>query len=252
MFWKNEDGLNIHYTDDGEKDAPAIILHHGFASSGEGNWAQTGIAAKLIDAGCRVIMPDARGHGQSDKPHDPAYYGEANMAKDVMGLASALELSEYRLMGYSMGAIVSLLTAVQDRRITRLAIGGVGEGILSQGGVDRRALPNDQLAAGLLAEDTSTLSPMVAAFRVFVETSGGDRRALAAQAKVVHAEDIPLDQISAPTLVFAGTSDPLAVKPERLASAIPGANISLFDGDHLGIFGGTSLAPALVQFMTTH
>ena len=47
-----------------------------------------------------------------------------------------------------------------------------------------------------------------AGFRAFADMIGGDRKALAAQAQVVHAEPIPLDRIAVPTLVLAGDTVP--------------------------------------------
>ena len=55
-----------------------------------------------------VIMPDARGHGQSSAPGDGYRYED--LARDVIGLIAALDLSHPLLVGHSMG----------DRKSTRL------------------------------------------------------------------------------------------------------------------------------------
>ena len=247
--WTSPDGLTIHYIVEGDPGAPTVILQHGFASSGEGNWRRSGIAAQLVQAGFRIVLMDARGHGLSDKPHDPAFYGEAKMALDLMGVAGALDLNRYHLVGYSMGAVVALLVAVQDPRVTRLAVGGIGEGVLDRGGLDRSVLSNLALADGLLAEDTTGLSPMVAGFRRFVEANKGDRHALAAHAKVVHSDPIALNRIVAQTLVFAGADDPLASNPHRLADAIPTSRLKVLAGDHLGVFNEPALPGEIVTFL---
>lgn len=246
--WISPDGLCIHFADEGPKDAPAIILQHGFITNGENNWALTGISGALLKAGWRVIRPDARGHGRSDKPHDESFYGELRMAEDVIGIADCLGLTEFRLGGYSMGAVIALLVASQDKRVTRLAIGGVGESIVDIGGVDRRAVPAEKIAEALLAKKAEEAPPEAAGFRALVDFTGGDRLALAAQARSIHRGPIHLDRISVPALVFAGRDDPLAVNPDRLADALPDGTLSVFAGDHLSVFGDPALVPALAGF----
>ena len=154
------------------------------------------------------------------------------------------------LVGYSMGAIVSLIAASHEPRIRRLIIGGVGAGVVERGGVDTRAISSDALRAALIADDPSTITNRVAAgFRTFADSTGADRWALAAQAASVHRESIDLERITAPTLVLVGRSDDLAVRPQVLAGAIPGAELLIIDGDHLGAVGVPAFATAIVDFI---
>jgi pimeloyl-ACP methyl ester carboxylesterase len=244
------DGLNIAYAVWGDDQSrPPVVLHHGFGATGVINWKAPGIVDALVAAGRKVVAIDARGHGGSDKPHDSAFYGEAKMARDVSGLIDHLDVPEVDLAGYSMGAIVSLICAGQEPRVRRLVTGGVGEGVVATGGVDTRHVPNQAIVEALLAEDPSTIShPAALPFRQFADAIGADRKALAAQARVVHAEPIPLDRITAPTLVTAGDADPLAVHPERLAAAIPGATSRLVKGDHRAAVADPAFARAIVEF----
>jgi pimeloyl-ACP methyl ester carboxylesterase len=62
-----------------------------------------------------------------------------------------------------------------------------------------------------------------------------DRKALAAQARSVHAHPIALDRIQAPTLLLVGDADPFALKPELLVREIRGAELRMIKGDHLGV-----------------
>jgi pimeloyl-ACP methyl ester carboxylesterase len=57
---------------------PPVLLHHGFVADATVNWVLPGVVAALLQSGREVIAPDARGHGRSGKPHDPARYGEAS------------------------------------------------------------------------------------------------------------------------------------------------------------------------------
>src|SRR5262249_57481466 len=63
------DGTHIAYTARGA--GPTVLLLHGFGADHELNWGRSGVIDALVDSGRRVIATDARGHGASDKPHDP-------------------------------------------------------------------------------------------------------------------------------------------------------------------------------------
>jgi len=205
--------------------------------SGSGKTTLLRIIAGLDwpDAGeVRIDGEDALGHGASDKPHEARHYGEARMARDITTLADHLGLESFDLLGYSMGAIVALLVALEDRRLRRLVIGGVGEAVVDLGGVDTRVLDNRVLAEGLRARDVSSYPDLVRNFRAGVLERGGDLLAHAAQADAVHATPMPLERIGVPTLLIAGVDDPLARHPERLVAAIPVGRLALVPGDHVG------------------
>lgn len=246
-----DDGVEIaHYEWGAEHAGPPVILHHGFLADARLNWVAPGVVDALVAAGRRVLALDARGHGRSDKPRDPARYGEAAMARDLMRLADRVGAARYDLVGYSMGAIVSLIAAAGDARVRRLVVGGVGAGVVELGGVDTRALPSAALVAALEADDPSRIAdPAVARFRAFADAVGADRLALAAHARVVHATPIALERIGAPTLVLVGESDPLAARPEILQAAIPDAALRIVSGDHLGALADPGFAPAIVAFL---
>jgi pimeloyl-ACP methyl ester carboxylesterase len=69
-FTQASDGTRIAYDDVGEGEP--VLLIHGFAASRVQNWKETGWYQTLTGAGYRVVAMDCRGHGESDKPHDPA------------------------------------------------------------------------------------------------------------------------------------------------------------------------------------
>jgi pimeloyl-ACP methyl ester carboxylesterase len=159
-------------------------------------------------------------------------------------------VGEIDLVGYSMGAVVSLLFAAGDARVRRLVVGGVGSGIVECGGVDRRALSNDSIIAALSTDDPETLEVAGArAFRSLADTLGCDRQALVAQARSIHRGGIELQRISAPTLVLAGDDDPLAIRPQLLADALPDATLRLLSGDHMHALGDPRFATSIVEFL---
>ena len=246
------DEIEIAYHEWGElRDTrPPVVLHHGFAVDARANWELTGVVDALVDAGRHVVAPDARGHGHSQKPHDPARYGEQRMARDLACLVDELGAERIDLVGYSMGAIVALLFAGADPRVHRLCVGGVGAGVIECGGVDRRAVPNESIIAALESEDPDTIEPPAARpFRALADALGADRRALAAQARAVYRGEFALDRIAAPTLILAGREDPLAIRPQLLAQAIPGARLTLLSGDHASTVATPEFRVAIVEFL---
>jgi pimeloyl-ACP methyl ester carboxylesterase len=117
------DGLKIHYMETG-KGTPVVLIH-GYTGSAEGNWFSNGVAAALAPRH-RVVAIDCRGHGRSEKPHDPARYG-ARMWQDVIELMDALGIERAHVHGYSMGGgIVARLLANRPERFITAAFGGSG------------------------------------------------------------------------------------------------------------------------------
>ncbi|HUH50424.1 MAG TPA: alpha/beta fold hydrolase, partial [Mycoplana sp.] len=80
------DGLELAFFDEGNPAGEPVLLIHGFASSASVNWVHPGWLKTLGEAGYRVIAIDNRGHGRSDKPHDPALYHPPLMAGDAVAL----------------------------------------------------------------------------------------------------------------------------------------------------------------------
>jgi pimeloyl-ACP methyl ester carboxylesterase len=249
--FKSWDGIEIAYQEWGEPTrSPPVVLHHGFVADANANWVATGVLDALLAAGRRVIAPDARGHGASGKPHDPARYGEQRMARDLVALLDVCGEPQVDLVGYSMGAIVALLFASEDRRVRRLVVGGVGSGVIECGGVDRRAVPNEAIIDALSVEDpTGIQMPQAAAFRTLADALGADREALVAQASSIYRGEIALDRIRAATLVLAGDTDPLAIRPEVLSEAIPGATLRILAGDHIGAIADPRFIQSIVEFL---
>ncbi len=251
--FKSWDDTQIAYQEwggEGRALSPPVVLHHGFVVDANANWVAPGIVDALLADGRRVIAPDARGHGASEKPHDPARYGEERMARDLGVLLDTVGAREVDLVGYSMGAIVSLIYASGGERVRRLVVGGVGSGVIECGGVDRRAVSNDSIIEALSAEDPASLgSPEASAFRSLADALGADRKALVAQACSIYRGRIALEAIAAPTLVLAGDADPLALRPEVLAEAIPDGTVRTVSGNHIEAIADPSFTRSIVDFL---
>ncbi len=104
----DSDGVRLNYELHGPEAGPPVVLVHGFASDYKLNWLGTRWQESLTGAGYRVIGLDCRGHGRSDKPHDPAAYAIDVMAADVRRLLDELGVPSAHYTGYSMGARIGL------------------------------------------------------------------------------------------------------------------------------------------------
>ncbi len=101
---------------------------------------------------------------------------------------------------------------------------------------------NDAIIQALTVEDASSLEvPEAASFRQLADALGADREALAAQARSVYRGEIALGRISAPTLLLAGSTDPLAIRPQVLADGIPDATLGILTGNHIESAGRPAL-----------
>ncbi|KIA61271.1 alpha/beta fold hydrolase [Nocardia vulneris] len=246
--FKTWDGLELNYRV-WEGEGVPVVLQHGVVADTNANWMSTGVVRALQAAGRTVVSLDARGHGRSAKPHDSAQYTWEFMAKDLSALYDELGFDRVVQVGYSMGAIISLLAAAADERVERLAIGGVGSGVLDCGGVDRRVVELSALQAAMGA-DTAGVPQLAMMFRILADAVQADRAAITALATGLDSRPIDgLSGITVPTLVLAGDNDPFAAEPERLAAALPDGKLAVVPGDHLMAVVAPDFHAALTEFV---
>ena len=119
MPYANNAGVRIHYEVDGT--GPALVLHHGFTQCLE-DWSECGYVAALRPR-YQVILVDARGHGDSDKPHDEASYTLDRRTADVTTVLDALGLEKAHFWGYSMGGRIGFgMARYAPDRVDKLVI----------------------------------------------------------------------------------------------------------------------------------
>jgi pimeloyl-ACP methyl ester carboxylesterase len=108
MTWSSgvceTNGVSLHYHRTGGARPPVVLLH-GLMGSGA-CWTPL---ARALEGEFDVVMPDARGHGDSSAPHDGYRYDD--LAGDVAGLVRGLELSRPVLVGHSMGGMTAAVAA---------------------------------------------------------------------------------------------------------------------------------------------
>ncbi|MBY8978213.1 alpha/beta hydrolase [Rhodobacteraceae bacterium NNCM2] len=97
-------GITLHVRECGPVDAPAIVLIHGWSQHHMAWMKQT--TGPLTEE-FRVIAPDLRGHGASDKPLDQEAYTDGRLwAEDIRAICHVLELEKPVLVGWSYGVQV--------------------------------------------------------------------------------------------------------------------------------------------------
>ena len=239
-------GLSLAYDDQGE--GPPVLLVHGFASSGKVNWHDTGWVETLTGAGYRAITMDNRGHGQSDKPHDPDQYYPALMAEDAVALLDHLDIPRAAVLGYSMGArIAAFMAFFHPERVACAVFGGMGMNLIN-GLTD-----GNDIIAGLRAPALADLThPTARQFRIFADHTGSDREALAACMETSRQPMARADvrRIEVPVLVAVGEADDMAGRPEPLAELLPqGEALLIPKRDHMRATGDKVFKAATLEFL---
>jgi pimeloyl-ACP methyl ester carboxylesterase len=241
------DGVGLAYESYGSSSGPAVLMLHGFAADSAANWVRPHVVDALVDAGRCVVTLDARGHGDSDKPHDPAAYADDAMVRDAEALLDHLGIESIDVCGYSMGAMTTYALVGREPRARSAVLGGVG-GRLGGPSLAKRA---PRIAEGLLADDPSAIADRTAAaFRSFADSTGADLRALAAIQRARRSAPRPATPpISVPTLVIVGDGDTLVGSPHELAARVPGATVAIVSGDHLSAVFDPKFREEIVTFL---
>jgi pimeloyl-ACP methyl ester carboxylesterase len=116
------DGITLAVLDEGE--GTPVLLLHGFPDSSH-LWRHQ--VPALVDAGMRVIAPDLRGFGESDKPEAVEAYALRRSVADVVAVLDALEVARAHVVGHDWGAgLAWLVAAFAPERVERLVAMSVG------------------------------------------------------------------------------------------------------------------------------
>jgi pimeloyl-ACP methyl ester carboxylesterase len=118
----NSDGVGINYEVTGE--GRPVVLLHGFPDSSR-LWRNQ--VPALADAGFRVIVPDLRGYGLSDKPDEVEAYSLPFLAGDVLAVLTDLGIEKAHIVGHDWGAALGWgLAALVPAQVDYLAVLSVG------------------------------------------------------------------------------------------------------------------------------
>jgi len=257
------EGIALEVEDHG--DGVPVVLLHGFPLSSE-MWTPIRTA---VEQAARLITPDLRGFGGSDKPQGD--YGMETLAGDVLRLADRIGVERFVLGGHSMGGYVALrLAASHVERLTGLILIDTRASADTPEGKVRRTVAIERIRRGeaaafldefipnLLGESTRGRAPRLAT----------ELRALAAEVPnhvlagcLAGMRDRPdsvqvLSGLDLPALVITGQEDALA-PPEvahQMAAALPRGRLALVPlaGHTPSVERPIPTAEAILAFLREH
>ena len=242
--WAASDGIGLAWRETGA--GRPVVLVHGLFSDGVTNWIKFGAASAIADKGFRVIMPDLRAHGLSDKPHDPAAYPDGILGRDLEELVAHLRLSEYDLGGFSLGARTTVQAVGEGLRPSRAVLAGMGlEGLT--GWRKRMRFFVDAIAQF----DSASRGDRHWMAIQFMKTMKVDR--VAASLLLPTFTDARPEWLAAftmPTLVLCGTEDHDNGSAQELASALPNATYAAVPGTHMSSVTRPEFGDAMAAFLS--
>lgn len=225
--------------------ADPVLLVHGFATTGALTWEATGWVAALAEAGRGALVPDLRGHGASEAPHDPSAYSPDLLAGDLLAVLDEQGLDRVDVIGYSMGSWVALaLVGLAPERVRRVVVGGVGT-------VEQFAHWGVEAVREAILEGADTLpadaplTPLLASLR---QAPGVDREALAACATGMAQHPLPLAS-TVPTLLVAGDADPVAGDADAAARLLGAELVLLPRRNHITALSARGFKQAALPFL---
>jgi pimeloyl-ACP methyl ester carboxylesterase len=113
--------VRLHYWIGGSEGGQPVILWHGFLSTG---YAWRAVAPLLAVAGFKVLIPDMRGFGDSDKPQGNEGYDARSLAEEGRALAAAIAFGGGKPIihaAHDMGALPALIwTADHESEVAGL------------------------------------------------------------------------------------------------------------------------------------
>jgi 3-oxoadipate enol-lactonase len=242
-----DDGVGLATVVAGSPDAPGLLLVHGFGGAKED-------FADHLDALARdhrVVTFDHRGHGESDDPDDPAAYSLDRMAADTLAVAEATGLRDLRLLGHSMGGMVTRRVALaHPERLAALVLMDTSAGpppgldpeliafgveIAKEHGMGELKRVQDELDP-LGSPSYRRLLAERPGYREYCEykwTSLSPVMWMTMAVEIVTQPDqlADLGGVTVATLVIVGDEDATFVDPCRgIAATVPGAELAVVPG----------------------
>lgn len=220
-------------------DAPPVLLLHGFAASADRTWRDNGWVDLLGDLGREVLAVDLLGHGDADKPHDPAAYADLEAR-----VAEVLPTGPVDAVAFSLGARVLLRLAADDpTRFRRIVVAGVGDNLFRR--------DDSEPIARAIAEGPGEDERVGQHFALLAAAPGNDPLALAACLRRPSSPltDHELGRIDRPVLVVLGDRD-FAGPADPLLAALPDARlVTLRNVDHFATPKAMGFLDAALDFL---
>jgi len=192
-------------------------------------------------------MPDLRAHGLSGKPHEPEHYPVGILARDLRELVAHLQLTEFDLGGFSLGARTTVEAVGEELRPRRAVLGGSG----LEGLENWKRRKTFFLEAIAMFDQVQRGDPHWLSIQ-FMKSQKVDR--VAAALLLETFEDAFVEWLKAftmPTLVVCGSEDDDNGSAEELAAALPNAVFEEVPGTHMSSVTKPQLGEAIARFLAT-
>jgi pimeloyl-ACP methyl ester carboxylesterase len=243
-YWNATDGVKLVWHEVGE--GRPVVLVHGLFSDANTNWIKFGHAERIAAAGFRVIMPDLRAHGLSDKPQTAEAYPRGVLARDLHELIAQLGLRDYDLGGFSLGARTVVQAVGEGARPRKAILAGMGLEGLSDWN-RRQAFFHETIAQ---FDTAKRGDPWWMAIQ-FMKTMKVDRVAAGLLLRTFEdAEPEWLAAFTMPTLVLCGTEDEDNGSAPRLAEALPNATYLTVPGTHMSSVTKQQFGERLAEWLS--
>jgi pimeloyl-ACP methyl ester carboxylesterase len=244
MPYANNQGVNIYYESEGT--GSPLVLHHGTLGNGQ-DWKNFGYTSVLA-SDHQLILIDARGHGKSDKPHNPSAYDLSLRVADVTAVLDDLKINRANYFGYSMGGWIGFgLAKYAPGRLHSLILGG-SHPYAEDMQAFRDLMPREPSAFIALAE--KVFGPhMTPAIRADLIANDLDALLALTQDRTSLADVLPT--LSMPCLLFSGESDPRLPQVQKCLQGLAnGTFFSLPACDHVAAIARSDLVlPHVIAFL---
>ncbi len=261
----DSNGVKIRYVTVGTGE-PIVLIHGWMGDSSM--WGRDLFGnTKLKGAdGFQVIALDCRGHGKSDKPHEPDKYG-VEMATDVVRLLDHLKLDKTHLIGYSSGAFIAgKVVATHPERVLSVVYGGQAPVITGAKASDfaeceifAKAVDEGKGLGSYIMAVTSTNKPppteeQANAIAKFMY-GGKDVKAFALAGRSFKDLEVTVEQLqkcTAPVLFIHGgnESDHVKNRVAKVRKLLGRGEVKIVEGgDHMTTLAKPEFAKALEEFL---
>jgi len=242
-------GAALHVIDEGNPAGPAMLFIHGYCQS---TFAWRKQFGSDLAREFRLVAFDLRGHGESDKPDEPAAYTDSQLwADDVAAVIASLGLRSVMLVGWSYAGYV-IADYLRFYGTERIAAVQFVSALTVKGGEKARLFSGSRFAAlfpALNSSDLDVLRPAMARFvdmcvadpalipendRVKLLATGERCPAVAREwlgRRKLDNDDV-LGRLNVPVVCVHGDRDAVVTvaSSEHNAQTIQGARLSLYAG----------------------
>jgi pimeloyl-ACP methyl ester carboxylesterase len=247
MPYASNAGVKVHFEIHGS--GRPLVLQHGFTDSLEA-WSEYGYLAALRSE-YQAILIDARGHGESDKPHDAESYTLERRVADVAAVLDASRVERADFWGYSMGGWVGFgMAKYAPQRVDRLVIGGQHPFARDQSGFRQwLRLGISEGHDALVAAFDKMAGPISDGYASRLRAA--DLEAWLASVEDRETIEGVFEAMAMPCCIYAGEADPQFAQAKLASERLPGSSFFSLPGlSHLQAFAACDcVLPRVIEFL---